>query len=88
MIGSTICKYKNGILNYFDEMSDTFYYLILVVSLFVFTIDYNTDFLPKNINSLVEKIEGYILALPSSIFLIYTLTKRAKNLMNNKYLIF
>ncbi len=87
-LGSTLCKYRKPLIYYFNYLTDVTYYFLLFFLFLLFSIDYNTWILPKNYLASYKLIEHYIISIPASGFVIYSLTDRLHSFMNNKLLVF
>ena len=86
--GTLICKYRDKICNWIDNLSWTWFSLFLALSLIIYTYDYTLWWLPGKVMSILIKFHEYVSGIAAAMFMIIVLSRQAYKVFNSKILMF
>jgi peptidoglycan/LPS O-acetylase OafA/YrhL len=88
LLGAVVCKYKNEVTQWINTLGNAPYYLLLIISLYVYTFTFSCWWLPSAVMRVLEKYEDYVVGLPGLLFLIFALSRRLESLLSSSFLVF
>lgn len=90
LIGSLLCKYRVYAMDWINSLNSSGYYLIVILSIYLYTFDYSLWWLPipPNLFNVLIHFNDYISGFASVILILIALSNRAQKLFTNSFLLF
>jgi len=88
LLGTIACKYRDPVMQWVNSLPTSMFYLFLLLCCVIYTFKFSCWWLPSPLFRLLVHYEDYVVALPSALFLIFSLSTRLRSILNHKSLLF
>jgi len=88
LIGSIICKYREAVINWVNNLNNIWYFLLIFATIVIYTFTHSMWWLPAKIYQPLRARIDYVYAFSAIGLLLIVLSERAKSFFSSKILIF